>query len=327
MEQATGPSAGDQNGWAPPLPPQQPPESSAPPLPAGPPPVVAEQHIAYQQQYGAPGPYGAANAFHYAENSYAGYQQPSYPGAVGEAPFHQQPYQQPYHVPAQYPVQQAYGGQAYQQHGGWGYIDPYGQPMYGQQHANGAQHMPWQYQEQQYQQVAQPAWPITLQPPQQPGYRPAPMPQQQAVLHAPQQQHPPPHNAAGSCAAAFGTTAEPAPLPPSAVNVLSILDPPGRARRPKRLAVILRGLPGSGKSHVARLLRDAEIARGGEAPRIFTIDDYFMTVWSCRINQKLDEHRFSLQTEFKQEPGCWHGVKSALYEFGARMRTGDREGG
>lgn len=67
------------------------------------------------------------------------------------------------------------------------------------------------------------------------------------------------------------------PLP----DVLELIQAPGRAKRPKRIAIILRGPPGSGKSHVARKLRDAEVAAGGEAPRIHSIDDYFITVSAC----------------------------------------------
>ena len=64
------------------------------------------------------------------------------------------------------------------------------------------------------------------------------------------------------------------PLP----DVLELIQAPSRAKRPKRIAVILRGPPGSGKSYLARKLRDAEVAAGGEAPRIHSIDDYFITV-------------------------------------------------
>lgn len=64
------------------------------------------------------------------------------------------------------------------------------------------------------------------------------------------------------------------PLP----DVLELVQAPSRAKRPKRIAVILRGPPGSGKSYLARKLRDAEVAAGGEAPRIHSIDDYFITV-------------------------------------------------
>ena len=56
---------------------------------------------------------------------------------------------------------------------------------------------------------------------------------------------------------------------------------PGRATRPKRLAIVLRGLPGSGKSHIAKKLKEVEIEQGGDAPRIHAIDDYFYTVRLC----------------------------------------------
>ena len=82
----------------------------------------------------------------------------------------------------------------------------------------------------------------------------------------------------------------PLPLP----DVMELVRAPGRAKRPKRIAIILRGPPGSGKSHTARLLRDAEVAAGGEAPRIHSIDDYFITVsaapltaCSCHVHAQL----------------------------------------
>ena len=34
---------------------------------------------------------------------------------------------------------------------------------------------------------------------------------------------------------------------------------------------------GSGKSYLAKMLRDLEIESGGDAPRIYSMDDYFMT--------------------------------------------------
>ncbi|CAG9467277.1 unnamed protein product [Pedinophyceae sp. YPF-701] len=50
---------------------------------------------------------------------------------------------------------------------------------------------------------------------------------------------------------------------------------PGRLARPERLVVVLRGIPGSGKSHVARAIRDLEVGAGAEPPRIHSLDDYF----------------------------------------------------
>ena len=52
----------------------------------------------------------------------------------------------------------------------------------------------------------------------------------------------------------------------------------GRSQRPARLLLVLRGLPGSGKSHLAKKIKEVEVEQGGQAPRIHSIDDYFMTV-------------------------------------------------
>jgi len=52
-----------------------------------------------------------------------------------------------------------------------------------------------------------------------------------------------------------------------------------RATRPDRFVILLRGLPGSGKSRAARLLREAEALHaggGGVAVRVIALNDYFM---------------------------------------------------
>uniref|UniRef100_A0A671QI97 YLP motif-containing protein 1 n=1 Tax=Sinocyclocheilus anshuiensis TaxID=1608454 RepID=A0A671QI97_9TELE len=64
---------------------------------------------------------------------------------------------------------------------------------------------------------------------------------------------------------------------PETKNAEDILKPPGRSTRPDRIVVIMRGLPGSGKSHVAKLIRDKEVECGGAPPRVLGLDDYFMT--------------------------------------------------
>ena len=51
--------------------------------------------------------------------------------------------------------------------------------------------------------------------------------------------------------------------------------PPGRSQRPPKLVVIMRGLPGSGKTHVARTIKTTETEQGFEPPRILALDDYF----------------------------------------------------
>ncbi|BET01074.1 YLP motif containing 1 [Nesidiocoris tenuis] len=58
--------------------------------------------------------------------------------------------------------------------------------------------------------------------------------------------------------------------------IADLLLPPGRNSRPPRILIVLRGLPGSGKSYVAKLIKEKEVEMGGTAPRILSIDDYFM---------------------------------------------------
>ncbi|XP_060804052.1 myb-like protein AA isoform X2 [Amyelois transitella] len=59
------------------------------------------------------------------------------------------------------------------------------------------------------------------------------------------------------------------------VMIDDILEPPGRDMRPAKIVIILRGPPGSGKSYLAKLIRDREAEFGGTV-RIMSIDDYFM---------------------------------------------------
>lgn len=65
------------------------------------------------------------------------------------------------------------------------------------------------------------------------------------------------------------------------VDAVSLMRRPGRLSRPPKMLVVLRGLPGSGRSHLARRLREVEVEEGGEAPRVLSLDDYFMTVGVC----------------------------------------------
>jgi len=64
------------------------------------------------------------------------------------------------------------------------------------------------------------------------------------------------------------------------VAIDDILCDPGRKRRPRNIAILIRGAPGSGKSHLAKLIKEkehAESSSGGTAPRILSIDDFFCT--------------------------------------------------
>nr|XP_033323339.1 uncharacterized protein LOC117218802 isoform X2 [Megalopta genalis] len=63
---------------------------------------------------------------------------------------------------------------------------------------------------------------------------------------------------------------------PNCTMVDDLLCAPGRQNRPPKIAIILRGPPGSGKSFVAKLIKDKEVEQGGSAPRILSLDDYFL---------------------------------------------------
>ncbi|XVE56989.1 hypothetical protein DITRI_Ditri04bG0055600 [Diplodiscus trichospermus] len=64
---------------------------------------------------------------------------------------------------------------------------------------------------------------------------------------------------------------------PKVIDASELFKMPHRASRPDHIVIILRGLPGSGKSYLAKMLRDIEVENGGDAPRIHSMDDYFMT--------------------------------------------------
>ncbi|XP_050668806.1 YLP motif-containing protein 1-like isoform X1 [Leptidea sinapis] len=64
-------------------------------------------------------------------------------------------------------------------------------------------------------------------------------------------------------------------IPQQIIMIDDILEPPGREMRPEKILIIMRGPPGSGKSYLAKLIRDREAEFGGTA-RIMSIDDYFM---------------------------------------------------
>ncbi|MEW5298170.1 MAG: hypothetical protein WDW36_001322 [Sanguina aurantia] len=148
--------------------------------------------------------------------------------------------------------------------------------------ATGSLSHPW-HQQQQPQQSQQPTLtPATSSsigaPAAEPFSRAAAVPKPQLV-HAPAA-----GSAAAAVAAAAAAAATAAPAAPAAaataavvvVDAAKLLLPPGRASRPKKLLVLLRGLPGSGKSTVARKLRELEVEQGGEPPRVLSLDDYFM---------------------------------------------------
>ncbi|XP_068629593.1 putative uncharacterized protein DDB_G0281733 isoform X2 [Battus philenor] len=87
------------------------------------------------------------------------------------------------------------------------------------------------------------------------------------------------------------------------VMIDDLLEPPGREMRPEKIVIILRGLPGSGKSYLAKLIRDKEAEHGGTV-RIMSIDDYFMQEGETEVTDPVTGKTIkkpSLKYEYDQD--------------------------
>ncbi|KAK8750860.1 hypothetical protein OTU49_015030, partial [Cherax quadricarinatus] len=109
-------------------------------------------------------------------------------------------------------------------------------------------------------------------------------------------------------------TPEPAPQPvPSepevvgdVVTIDDLVSTPGRFMRPPKIAIILRGPPGSGKTTMAKMIKDREVENGGSPPRILSLDDYFMVETEKmtldkdtgrRVKTKIMEYEYEAELE------------------------------
>lgn len=61
-----------------------------------------------------------------------------------------------------------------------------------------------------------------------------------------------------------------------ALCIDSFLCGPGRETRPSRVAIILRGLTGSGKSYLTKLIVAKEMEKCGIEPKVFCVDDQYV---------------------------------------------------
>lgn len=231
---------------APPLPSEEAPPlpaEDAPPLPLEPP--EQQQSFAAMQEAPAVGQaLQAAPAYLPSDLVYSGYaQQPQYQYEVSQPQHEAAP---PGWLTYQYPGQGAY---QQTQQTPW-HTDPYAHQYHTQsQPAPVQQQQPWHTQIPWQQQQLQ----------------------QEPHMH-PSAIHPPPVEAAPASQPMQAAPAK------AVTDAASIFHKPGRASRPKRVAIVLRGLPGSGKSYTAKKLKDIEVQQGGDAPRIHAIDDYFVMV-------------------------------------------------
>nr|DBA14581.1 TPA: hypothetical protein GDO54_005528 [Pyxicephalus adspersus]DBA14582.1 TPA: hypothetical protein GDO54_005528 [Pyxicephalus adspersus] len=108
---------------------------------------------------------------------------------------------------------------------------------------------------------------------------------------------------------------------PETKNVDDLLKKPGRDSRPDRIVVIMRGLPGSGKTHVAKLIRDKEVEHGGSAPRVLSLDDYFITEVEKvekdpesgkKVKRKVMEYEYEPEMEETYRSGMLKTFKKTL---------------
>jgi len=85
------------------------------------------------------------------------------------------------------------------------------------------------------------------------------------------------------------------------VSLDDLLVPPGRYTRPPKMVIIMRGLPGAGKTYVAKMIKDKETGEGGDAPRVMALDDYFEADGEYEYDEDLeDSYRDCLFKSFKK---------------------------
>ncbi|EEB20176.1 hypothetical protein Phum_PHUM604570 [Pediculus humanus corporis] len=88
---------------------------------------------------------------------------------------------------------------------------------------------------------------------------------------------------------------------------------PGRETRPSKLVFIMRGIPGSGKTYVTKLIKDKEIELGGDPPRILSLDDYFMTEVEKEIVDKETGRKIKTKVlEYEYEAGVEPHYRGSL---------------
>ncbi|CAD7701841.1 unnamed protein product [Ostreobium quekettii] len=123
-----------------------------------------------------------------------------------------------------------------------------------------------------------------------------------------------------------GYQAPKVPVPVTKVKIKTLLQKMAQAgRKPKKVAAILRGLPGSGKTEIARKLKEQALACGLEAPRIHSIDDYFMTevetVVPAPESGRKGKQRKIMELQYVYEPEMKEVYQQSLIK--AFCRTAD----
>lgn len=105
----------------------------------------------------------------------------------------------------------------------------------------------------------------------------------------------------------------PPPPPPPKIEVTTVeelFDDPGRSSRQSQFVIILRGPPGTGKSHVAKLLKEKEVEHNGVAVRILSLDDYFLT----EVDSTNMDHVTGKKSRRKTMEYCYDAEMEQLYK-------------
>ncbi|MPC16006.1 YLP motif-containing protein 1 [Portunus trituberculatus] len=110
------------------------------------------------------------------------------------------------------------------------------------------------------------------------------------------------------------------------VTIDDLVSIPGRFMRPPKIAIILRGPPGAGKTTVARMIKvrgvagslrglraDREVENGGSPPRILCLDDYFMVETEKMTNDPETGRRVKTKImEYEYEPELEESYRASL---------------
>ena len=111
------------------------------------------------------------------------------------------------------------------------------------------------------------------------------------------------------------SSASPSPSPAPVVNTGKVVSLESilteeRTTRPAKIVIILRGLPGAGKSHLARLIKEKEVEMGGEQPRTMALDDYFECDGEYEYEADMEQsYRANLLKSFKKN------IDAGLFQF------------
>ncbi|ESN92425.1 hypothetical protein HELRODRAFT_115915 [Helobdella robusta] len=98
------------------------------------------------------------------------------------------------------------------------------------------------------------------------------------------------------------------------VSIESLICKPGRKERPDRLVIIVRGLPGSGKTHLCKLIKEREVQEGGSAPRMLCLDDYFMVEVEkmVTVDELTGKKEKKMVMEFEFDPALESSYKTSF---------------